>query len=173
MALMAASRHETEAPALPIWLAILAPLVAIGLDSFVPVYFSFFSIVDLPLLVVIYFAIAKRSPVVGSCSGAIIGILQDALTPHPLGVYGITNTVVGYIAGLLGDRIDTENYTARFLFTFMLSWVHSGVYWVLISRFLAQPLGWSWIHELIRAAVEAVLGVLLFAVFDAVRPRRR
>ena len=173
MALLAASRRETEAPPLPIWLSVLAPALAIGIDSFVPTYWSWFSIVDLPLLVVIYFAIAKRSPVVGTVSGSFLGILQDALTRQPLGVFGITKSVVGYIAGLIGNRIDTDNHVARLMFTFCLSWIHSGLYWLLVSRFLAQPMSWNWIHELIRASVEAVLGVLLFALFDMARPRFR
>lgn len=169
MALLAASRRETEAPTLPFWLVIVAPILAIGIDSFLPVHLAPAALLDLPLLVVIYFAIAKRSAVVGTCAGAAIGILQDALTREPLGVFGVTKTVIGYIAGLLGNRIDTENHGARLLFTFGLSLLHSGLYWLLVARLLAQPLGWSSIHELLRAVVNAFAGVLLFAVLDLVR----
>ncbi len=169
MALLAASRRETEAPTLPVWLVLLAPLLAIGIDSFVPVHFTPAAILDLPLLLVFYFAIAKRSPIVGLCSGAVIGILQDALTREPLGVYGVTKTVVGYIAGTLGNRIDTENHGARVLFTFALSLLHSGLYWLLMERLLAQPVGWSWLHEVIRAVVNALVGVMLFALLDLTR----
>jgi rod shape-determining protein MreD len=171
MALLAASRRETEAPTLPFWLVLFAPLLAIGIDSFAPVHFAWAGILDLPLLLVIYFAIAKRSPVVGLCSGAVIGILQDAITREPLGVFGITKTVIGYIAGLLGNRIDTENHAARLLFTFVLSLLHSGLYWFMVERLLAQPLGWSWIHEILRAVVNAIAGVLLFALLDLTRSR--
>ena len=76
-------------------MALLAPLFAIGLDSYLPAHLPFTAILDLPLLVVVYFAIVKRSPVVGACAGGVIGILQDALTRQPLGVNGITKTVVG------------------------------------------------------------------------------
>ncbi len=169
MALLAASRRETEAPTLPFWLVLLAPILAIGLDSFLPVHFAPAAILDLPLLLVIYFAIVKRSPVVGLCSGAVIGILQDALTREPLGTYGITKTVIGYIAGLLGNRIDTENHGARVLFIFLLSLLQSGLYWTLVQKLLAQPLGWSWVHELLRAVVNAIMGVLLFALLDLFR----
>ena len=166
MALLAASRRETEAPSLPIWVLVVAPLLAIGIDSFVPAHIPAAGLLDLPLLVVIYFAIAKRSAVVGVTSGAIVGILQDALTREPLGVNGITKTVIGYIAGLLGNRIDTENHGARFLFTFLLSMLNSALYWVMVEKLLNQSLGWSWFHELIRALVNAVVGVLLFSLLD-------
>ena len=169
MALLAASRRETEAPTLPFWLVLLAPVLAIGIDSFLPVHFSPAGLLDLPLLLVIYFGIAKRSPVVGLCAGAIIGILQDALTREPLGVSGVCKTVIGYIAGQLGNRIDTDNHAARFLFTFALSLLHSGLYWILLERLLAQPVGWSSLHEIIRALVNAIAGVLLFAMLDLTR----
>jgi rod shape-determining protein MreD len=173
MALMAASRRETEAPPLPFLLALLAPLLAIGLDSYLPAHLPFTAILDLPLLVVVYFATVKRSPVVGACAGGVIGILQDALTQQPLGVNGITKTVVGYIAGLLGNRIDTDNPVARLLFLFILFWLHSVCYWVLVHKLLTEPLAWSWIHELVRASVNAPVGVVLFALFDRTRGRDR
>ena len=169
MALLAASRRETEAPTLPIFILLFAPLLAIGLESFVPVHFAPFAMLDLPLLLVIYFAIARRSPVTGTFAGAIIGLLQDAMTRQPLGVFGITNTVIGYLAGLLGNRIDTDNYAARLLFTFFFTLLHSFLYWLLVHRFLAEPANWSWIHEPLRAAINAVVGVLLFALLDLTR----
>jgi rod shape-determining protein MreD len=169
MALLAASRRETEAPTLPLAIVLLAPVLAIGLESFVPVHFAPFAILDLPLLLVIYFAIARRSPVTGIFAGATIGILQDAMTRQPLGVFGITNTVIGYLAGLVGNRIDTDNYIARLLFTFFFTLLHSFLYWLLVHLFLAEAVGWSWIHEPLRAAVNAVVAVLLFAVLDLTR----
>ena len=169
MALMAASRRETEAPTLPIWLVLTVPLLAIGIDAILPTYLSLAAILDLPLLAVIYYAIVKRSPIVGLCSGAVIGILQDTLTREPLGVFGITKTVIGYIAGTLGNRIDTDNHAARLLFTFVLCFLHSGIYWLIVDRLVAQPIGWSWLHELLRAGVNAVLAVPLFALLDMTR----
>ena len=166
MALLAASRRETEAPSLPYWVLILTPVLAIGIDSFLPAHLTSAAMLDLPLLVVIYFAIARRSPVTGLATGAVLGTLQDALTSEPLGVNGITKTLIGYIAGMLGNRIDTDNHGARFLFTFVLSMLNSALYWVMVEKLLAQSLGWSWFHELIRGLVNAVVGVLLFSLLD-------
>ncbi len=173
MALLAASRRETEAPTLPWYVLLFTPLLAIGLESFVPVHFPPFAVLDLPLLLVIYFAIVRRSPITGTLAGAIIGILQDAMTRQPLGVFGITKTAIGYLAGLVGNRIDTDNYTARFLFTFAFTLLHSFLYWLLLRRFLNEPTGWSWMHEPIRAVVNAVVGVLLFAALDLTRQDER
>src|SRR5438876_7505044 len=95
--------------------AILIPLAALFLQAFLPLRLHFFSIFDLPLLVVIFFAVARRSQVSGLLTGAVIGLLQDSLTHHPIGVYGIAKTVVGFGASSLGVRLDVENLGARVL----------------------------------------------------------
>ncbi len=171
MALMAASRRETEAPTLPLYVLLLAPVLAIGLSSFVPVHFPPFAWLDLPLLLVIYIAIVRRSAITGTFAGALIGVLQDGLTRQPLGVFGICKCIIGYLAGLVGNRVDTDNYTARLLFTFVFTLLHSALYWVLMQRFLSEPVGWSWLHEPLRAAVNAIVGVVLFALLDLTRGR--
>ena len=53
--------------------ALLVPLAAIFLQAFLPLRLPFFSIFDLPLLVTIFFAVARRSQVAGLLTGAAIG----------------------------------------------------------------------------------------------------
>src|SRR5207245_6132211 len=81
---------------------ILIPLIALFLQACLPLGLHFFSIFDLPLLVTIAFALARRGQISGLLTGAVIGILQDWLTHHPTGVFGIATTVVGYGASPLG-----------------------------------------------------------------------
>jgi rod shape-determining protein MreD len=45
--------------------------------------------------------------------GAAMGLFEDALTHHAIGVNGIAKTVAGFLAASLGVRIDVENYTIR------------------------------------------------------------
>ena len=88
------SQEQVEVYRFSIPVAIAIPLVALFLQAFLPLRIGFFSWFDLPLLVVIFFALARRSPVTGLLTGAALGILQDALTHHPIGVFGIAKTVV-------------------------------------------------------------------------------
>jgi rod shape-determining protein MreD len=132
-------------------------------------HFPRFELLDLPLLVTIYFAISRRAPIVGTVSGAIIGIAQDALTRQPLGIFGICKSIVGYLAASLGVRVDTENHGTRLLLTFGFVWMHSGIYWLMVRRLLAQPFPWNWLHELIRSLVNALVAVALFALLDRTR----
>jgi rod shape-determining protein MreD len=152
--------------------AIMIPLLAVFLQAFVPLKFHFFSIFDLPLLVVIFFAVARRSQVSGMLTGAAIGLLQDALTPSlPIGVYGIANTVVGYGASSLGVKLDVENAGSRLLVTLFFYVVHEIVYFTVARGMVGLTLHWSWLHELGSALANALLAVALFALLDRFKQR--
>src|SRR5271167_5128509 len=100
--------------------AILVTLIVIFfLQAFVPVYFHRLAILDLPLLITIYFGLSRRNPSTGLLLGWVIGLAQDALSGPtvPLGFYGIAKTVIGYLASSIGARLDTEHPAARFSLT--------------------------------------------------------
>ncbi|HEY1463844.1 MAG TPA: rod shape-determining protein MreD [Terriglobales bacterium] len=147
-------------------ITILAPLLALFLQAFLSWKLPFFTIFDLPFLVVVFFAVARRSQIAGMFTGSIIGLLQDSLTHLPLGVYGIANTVVGYGASSLGVRIDVENVGARFLVTLFFYVVHEIVYFSVARGLVRLDMKWSWPHELGSALANAILAVVLFALLD-------
>ena len=151
--------------------AILIPLVALFLQAFVPLRLHFFAIFDLPLLVVIFFALARRSQVSGLLTGAAIGLLQDSLTHQPIGVYGIAKTVVGYGASSLGVKLDVENAGSRFLVTLFFYVVHEIVYFSIARGLVRLDMHWSWLHELGSALANALVAVALFAFLDRFKQR--
>jgi rod shape-determining protein MreD len=160
------SQDQIEVYRFPVAAAILIPLVALFLQAFLPLRMHFFSVFDLPLLIVIFFAVARRSPVSGLLTGAVIGLLQDSLTHQPIGLYGIANTVVGYGASSLGVKIDVENAATRFLVVLFFYVVHEIVYFMVARGLIGLTLQWSWPHELAAAFANAVLAVALFALMD-------
>ncbi len=165
------SQEQVEVYRFGIPTAILVPLLALFLQAFLPLRLHFFSIFDLPLLVVIFFAVARRSQVSGMLTGAVIGLLQDSLTHRPIGVYGISKTVVGYAASSLGVKIDVENAGTRFLVTLFFYVVHEVIYFSVARWLLSLTLQWSWQHELTSALANAVLAVVLFAGLDKLKQR--
>jgi rod shape-determining protein MreD len=165
------SNEQIEVYRFSIPVTIGVPLIALFLQAFIPRSFPFFRYFDLPLLVVIFFAIARRSQVAGLLTGAIVGLAQDALTQQPLGLYSLTKTVVGYGASSLGVKLDVENAGARFLVTLFFYVVHEVVYFSVARGMLRLNMHYTWQHELVAALLNAVVAVALFAVLDRFKQR--
>jgi rod shape-determining protein MreD len=156
------------------WVAtIFVPLIAIFLQVTIPRKFSAFAIFDIPLLVTIFFSVARRNPIIGSITGAAIGIVQDAFTHNPIGLFGIAKTAVGYLASSIGVKIDVENPGSRILMTFGFYLVHQALYYLVARNMARIPLGsWQWSHELGAALANALLSVVLFAILDRTKLRK-
>jgi rod shape-determining protein MreD len=171
MALLASTRREAESQSYPLFVYLLTPLLALGLQSFVPLHFPNFAILDLPLLVVIYFAMTLRTPIAATFGGAILGLAQDALTHQPLGVFGIAKAFIGYLAASLGVRIDTESVGTRLFLTFIFVVLNDAIDWILMRHLLAEPIAWGWLHRLLRAAINTLVAIILFALLDRLKSR--
>jgi rod shape-determining protein MreD len=150
---------------------IVATAFALVLQAFVPIYFSKAAILDLPLLITIYFGLSRRNPSTGLLLGMAIGILQDSLSGPtvPLGLYGIAKTVIGYLASSIGARLDTEHPLARFALTVAFFGVHQGIIAVTRRLLLSQPEPWFNMHLLVASLINAVVAVFLFMVLDRLR----
>src|ERR1700759_3285881 len=146
-------------------------LLALMFQAFVPVYMERSALIDLPLLITIYFGLSRRNPSTGLLLGMTIGLLQDSLSGPtvPIGLYGIAKTIIGYLASSIGARLDTENPVARLALTVIFYGAHPGLV-ILTPRLLpAQPDPWFPVHLAIGAAVNAVVGVVLFVFLDKLR----
>jgi rod shape-determining protein MreD len=152
--------------------AIVAVTVAaLLLQTSVPVYIPKLEILELPLLITIYFGLSRRNPSTGLLLGMVIGLSQDALSGPtvPLGFYGIAKTVIGYLASSIGARLDTEHPAARFALIFSFFVVHQAILVLVRRLLLAQPEAWLNGHLAIAAAVNAVVGTVLFVGLDRLR----
>jgi rod shape-determining protein MreD len=148
-----------------------ATLLALMFQAFVPVYFAKAAMIDLPLLITIYFGLSRRNPSTGLLLGMVIGLLQDSLSGPtvPLGLYGIAKTAIGYLASSIGARLDTEHPAARCALTIIFFGLHQGI--VLLTRriLLAQSSVWFTMHLAAAAVVNAIVAVFLFALLDHLR----
>jgi rod shape-determining protein MreD len=165
------SEDQVEVYRFSVPVAVIIPLLAVFLQAFVPLRLPFFSIFDLPLLVVIFFAVARRSQVSGMLTGAAIGLVQDALTHQPIGLYGFAKTVVGFGASSLGVKLDAENAGVRLLVTFGFYLLHELLYFTVARGLVGLTLDWSWTRELVSGAANAILAVALFAFLDRFKQR--
>jgi len=122
-----------------------------------------------PLLVTVYFSLVRRSPVAGVFFGAGIGLAQDSLSHHPLGVYGIVKTLVGYSAGSVGQRFEVENSWVRLVLAFFFFFFHQFFYWVLTRALLGELVGFDLLQTIVLAMLNAAVAVPLFRVLDKLK----
>jgi rod shape-determining protein MreD len=146
-----------------------AALVALFLQGFLPKYFPHADLLELPLLVVIFFSLGRRNAASGMILGACIGILQDAISHLPLGVYGIALTVVGYVAAWIGYRINADLPLSRFALTFILYDLERLILAVIERYLMEQPSPLLNVDWLIGALLAGILAVLIFPQLDRLR----
>ena len=148
----------------------LTVAAALALQAFLPVHLAWTQMLELPLLVTIYFGFSRRNPISGMFLGGTIGIVQDALShDNPIGMYGIAKTIVGYVASSIGGRIDTEHPVSRFGLIFVFFHFHQAIL-VITQRVLLNHSArfFTW-QQLIDSLVTAAFGVVLFALLDRLR----
>jgi len=164
------SRREQETTFHPAVL-VLVPVVALLLQDYLPHLFPQLGLLDLPLLVVIYFAITLRSPIAGTLTGAIIGMLQDGQSSHPIGVNGMAKSIIGYAAASIGVRIDVDNSISRMLLVAVFSVANSVLTYLIERRLLGFDMQWLWLHEIAHMLVNSLVAVGFFWVLDRLRRR--
>ena len=164
-------RRDLEIRRYPILVYALVPLTALVLQAWLPRVLGRYAWFDLPLVVTVYFALGRRSPIQGTVMGAAMGIFEDALSHHAIGVNGVAKTIVGFLAASVGIRIDVENLTIRLILNFLLSLLCSGIY-LFVNRFLlGMDLDWSWLTELFKAIGNSVIAMALFPLLDRLQIR--
>jgi rod shape-determining protein MreD len=161
------SRREVEQQSFSLPVALLVPLAAILLQVLLPRLLPALGILDLPLIVTLFFAVSRRSPIAGTITGATIGLLQDILTSQPIGVNGMAKSAIGYAGASLGSRIDVDNTSTRALLTFGFSLLQSLLLYLVERRLLGiRSFHLLWLHELLRAVVNTAVAVPIFLLLD-------
>jgi rod shape-determining protein MreD len=163
------SQRETQISRFSAWSLIVVPLAAILFQFYIPRFFQFLSYLELPLIVTIYFALVRRSPIGGLLIGAIIGLAQDSLSQKPLGMYGITKTLIGYASASVGLRLDVDHPVIRLILGFFFYVFHQFIFWLLTRGLLEQQLNFETQRTLVLGLLNAVVAVSLFHFLDKLK----
>jgi rod shape-determining protein MreD len=121
--------------------------------------------VDLVLVVVVYVALTF-GPVAGMLTGTVAGLIQDALSSGVIGIGGLANTVVGFLAGIIGTQFIVAQPVPRFVVflgsTALHALIFMGLYTLLDLRHFGTPyaaVGW-------QAVGNAIVGVVAFQLVE-------
>ena len=164
--LTANSRRDLEIHRYPAPLYLLAPFVALVLQALLPRFLGRYAYFDLPLVVTIYFALGRRSPIQGMFLGAFLGIFEDALTGHAIGINGIAKTVAGFLAASVGIRIDVQNLFIRLMLNFALTLLCNGIYLVIYRGLLGMEFDWNWMNTAFQCIGNSVIALITFPLLD-------
>ena len=164
-------RRDLEIRRYPLYVYVLVPLAALVLQAWLPRLVGRFAYMDLPLLVTIYFALNRRSPIHGTVLGAVLGMAQDGLTRGAIGIHGIANTVCGFLSASIGIRIVVENNLIRMFLNFAFTLLSSAIVVFIVRILLGLDWQSNWLDELFRAVGNAVIGLALFPLLDRTQVR--
>jgi rod shape-determining protein MreD len=170
--LLVSSQREGQVSRFRAWVLFAIPVAAIGFQGYVPLFFPQLKFMDMPLLVVIYFALMRRGQVGGLLLGAAIGLAQDSLSSRsPLGMNGIVDTLVGYFAASVGMKLDVDHTFIRLVLAFFFYGFHQVFYWVMARALLGQQAPLNVQQVLVLGLLNAVIGAALFHFLDRLRER--
>lgn len=121
--------------------------------------------VDLVLVVVVYSALASGR-VAGLLTGTFAGLVQDAMSGGVIGMAGLSKTVVGFLAGIVGTQFIVSHSASRFVVFFLATILNAvifmGLYELLGLRQFGMPVG----SVAGQAVGNAIVGVLAFKVVE-------
>lgn len=121
---------------------------------------------DLILVVVTYVALTS-GPVTGMLAGSLAGIIQDALSSGVVGIGGLAKSIVGFLAGAIGQQFIVTAALPRLVMFLGATGVHAavfmGLYVVLGLRAFPSP--WTAIAS--QALGNAVVGLIAFAIIES------
>lgn len=122
--------------------------------------------IDLVLVVVVYVALTT-GPGTGMLAGSVAGLIQDSLTTPPIGIGGLAKSIVGFLAGVIGQQFIVTAALPRFVMFVAATAVHSlifmGSHYLLGLRTFESP----WRAVATQAVGNAVVGMIAFTIIEA------
>jgi rod shape-determining protein MreD len=122
---------------------------------------------DLVLVVVVYVALTS-GPTAGMLAGSLAGIIQDALSSGVIGIGGLAKSIVGFLAGVIGQQFIVTAPLPRFVMFLAATAVHAAVFmglYVLLGL-RAFPAPWTAIAS--QALGNAAVGMIAFTIIEGV-----
>jgi len=122
--------------------------------------------IDLVLVAVVAVALTT-GPVSGMLAGSVAGLIQDALSSGVLGIGGLAKSVIGFVAGAIGQQFILTSALPRFLMFVGSTVAHAalfmGLYVALGLRMFPSP----WKAVASQALGNAIVGIVGFGIVES------
>jgi rod shape-determining protein MreD len=149
-----------------LWVTIL---VALLLQTFLPLKIPVAGLIDFPLLVTVYFTLIRQKKIFGIALGTGLGLVQDALSHGYVGMFGMAKALVGYLAAFAAVRFNVESLFARSVVTASLILLHNLCMVGLQHALLDSPPAFLPLDLVSAVLVNVALSMILFPVLDRLR----
>ena len=118
------------------------------------------------VLVAVCFCALMWGPAAGILAGTLGGLAQDALSGGVLGVGGLSKTLVGFLAGAVGQQFIVAQFVPRLLVFVAGTFVHQLVFWGLYALIDQRATVVPWGSVTLQAFVNAAIGLLVFQIIE-------
>jgi rod shape-determining protein MreD len=144
-------------------------LVALLLQTFLPLKIPLAGLMDFPLLVTVYFTLVRQNKIFGIALGTGLGLMQDALSHGYVGMFGMAKALVGYLAASAATRFNVESLIARSVVTASLILLHNLCMAGLQHALLDPPPAFIALDLASAVLVNVALSLIVFPVLDRFR----
>ena len=145
---------------------LLAIVLALTAQTTIARYVTGRTAVDLVLVAVVYVALTSGS-VAGLLTGTVAGLIQDSLVSSGLiGVGGLSKSIVGFVAGVVGTQFIVSQTLPRFLLFFLATIADQAISIGLGVVLGQQSFDAPYARVAGEALVNAVVGVAAFQLTE-------
>ena len=123
--------------------------------------------IDLVLVAVVGVALST-GPVAGMLAGSIAGLIQDALGTGIIGIGGLAKTVVGFLAGAIGQQFIVTAALPRLVLFVAATLVHAALFMGLYIALTTFEFPSPWKGVLSQALGNALVGIIAFTLIESV-----
>ena len=121
---------------------------------------------DLVLVVVTYVALTS-GPVTGMLAGSLAGLIQDALSSGLIGIGGLAKSIVGFLAGAIGQQFIVTAAFPRLVMFLGATVAHAAVFMGLYVALGLRTFPSPWTAIASQALGNAAAGLIAFAIVES------
>jgi len=121
---------------------------------------------DLVLVVVVYVALTS-GPVTGMFAGSLAGIIQDVLSSGVIGIGGLAKSMVGFMAGAIGQQFIVTAALPRLVMFLAATAAHAAVFMGLYVLLGLRSFPAPWAAILSQALGNAAVGMIGFTIIES------
>jgi rod shape-determining protein MreD len=145
---------------------LLAIILALTAQTTIARYVAGKAAVDLVLVAVVYVALTSGS-VAGLLTGTVAGLIQDSLVSTGLiGIGGLSKSIVGFVAGIVGTQFIVAQSLPRFLVFFVATLADQAITIGLSVVLGQQSFDAPYTRVAGEALANAVVGVAAFQLME-------